>query len=744
MNINIKKSLKMVAGIFLAAGSMIISSCTAEPDDSNLYTFTGETIEDFITNNESDFSNFNYILKRAGYDRILSSYGTYSCFLPTNDAVIAYVQELYNDEDAILPHHGMPAVADPNNVPLDNLTDSLCRTIAMYHVAGIVYRVADISDGSSNAVVTPLSGPQITASVVDGSVLLNDKAMITYSSDNDGTDLVNGIVHVVSSVIPRATKLVTTDLIKDGRFNRFAEALRRTGLDQMMEKTKKEASKEDLPTITPGEDGAASYWVTPEPSDIKFTIFAETDEVFEAQGITDLNSLVRHAAEWYGKAATGNSRGENEGWYDWYRNNGVEIDTRLESEGGDYTKENHVLNMFVRYHILSFGVDRNALPNDYCVYDKSGWTGDSFDYYETLLPKTLMKMWYVNRFQNATIKKYYINRYVENNTLTDGVGEAVETVGSDGMHALRFTGVEVDVENVLRSMNGFIYPIKDILIYNSTVPNGVLNERLRFDVLSLLGETMSSGFRGIYCQDMVSRSGNSSVGRIRFPVDYFDNVVVYNGNKTKLDMNLLANPGSNSFLLYKGDSFQGKGVYDLAIKLPPVPDGLYELRVAATNFGNRGSMLQFYLGEGSSDLNAMRPIDIPIDLRMATDVGSDARLAATGYVPCNDPTNYPDDYADRGIESDKVMRAHSYMRDGLSIVKESDGSNSKPSSMNARYVAYQLRRILLKDEFKQKDYWLRMKTVLPKYEDKKFQLDYIELVPQSVYDGRGVYREDLY
>lgn len=736
MKMNIKKSLMMLAGMFFMAGSMIFTSCSAEPDESDLYTFTGETIEDFITNNEADFGNFNYILKRAGYDRILSSYGTYSCFLPTNDAVLAYVNELYNDEDAMIPHHGMPEVSDPNNVPLENLTDSLCRTIAMYHVAGIVYRIADIGSGSSNSVVTPISGPQINTSVVDGEVLLNDKAMITYSSDNDGEDLVNGIVHVINSVIPRANKLISTDLLKDGRFKIFADALRATGLDQMMEKFQKAESEYELPVVTPGEDGAASYWVTPEPSKIMFTIFAETDEVLNRYGIHDIPSLVQHAIEWYGKAATGSSREETQGWYDWYRNNNITIDT---DPNGDFTKENHVLNMFVRYHILSFGIARNALPNDYCVYDKSGWTGDSFDYYETILPKTLMKMWYVKADQ-----KYYINRYITNNTLTDGVGDAVETVGSAGMHEVRVPGVVVDVDAVVTSMNGYIYPIQDVLVYNATVPNNVLNERMRFDALSLLGETMSSGFRGIYCQDMVSRSGNSSVGRIRFPVDYFDNIVVYNGNKTKLDMNLLANPGSNSYLLYKGDSFQGKGVYDLAIKLPPVPDGLYELRVAATNFGNRGSMLQFYLGEGSSELNDMKPIDIPIDLRMATDVSTDARLAATGYVPCNDPTNYPDAYADRGIESDKVMRAHSYMRDGLSIVKESDGSSPKPSGMNARYVAYQLRRILMKGEFKQKDYWLRMKTVLPKYEDKKFQLDYIELVPQSVYDGRGTYREDLY
>lgn len=734
MKMNIKKSLLRVAGFFCLSGSMVLASCSAEPDDSDLYTFTGETIEDFIVNNEASFSDFNYILQRAGYDRILSSYGTYTCFVPTNEAVRTYVNELYNDEDAMLPHHGMPEVADKNNVPLENLTDSLCRSIAMYHVAGIEYKTASLG---ASGVVTPLSGPQINTGIAEsGDVILNDKAVIT----NADYEVVNGIVHVINSVIPRANKLISTDLLKDGRFSIFSEALRLTGLDQQMERIKKNPFTIEAPEIKPGEDGETSYWVTPEPSDIKFTIFAETDEVFRANGINSVEDLVRKAAEWYGKAATGSTRTDTEGWYDWYRNNNVTIDTDV---NGDYTKENHVLNMFIRYHILAYGVAKNSLTIDYCVYDKSGWSGDSYDYYETTLPKTLLKVWYVKKE-----RKYYINRYVTNNTLSDGVGENVETMGSEAMHTLVYQGVWIDVDNSISSLNGYIYPVNDILLYNSQVPNGVLNERMRFDTLSMLGEVMSSGFRGIYCQDMVSRSGNSSVGRIRFPVDYFDNIVVYNGNKTKLDMNLLANPGNNSFLLYKGDSFQGKGVYDFAIKLPPVPDGMYELRVAATNFGQRGSMMQFYLGE-SPDLNDLKPIDIPIDLRLPTSTlsGSEedkARLLSIGYCEINNEDAYPDAYADRGVESDKVMRTHSYMRDGLSIVKESDGSNYKPVTYNARFAGYQLRRILTKENLKQRDYWLRVKSVLPKYDDKKFQLDYIEIVPQRVYDGVGAYREDLY
>jgi hypothetical protein len=45
------------------------------------------------------------------------------------------------------------------------------------------------------------------------------------------------------------------------------------------------------------------------------------------------------------------------------------------------------------------------------------------------------------------------------------------------------------------ALNGFYYTIDSLLIYDYDVPNLVLNERLRWDVTSLLPEMMTNGFR---------------------------------------------------------------------------------------------------------------------------------------------------------------------------------------------------------------------------------------------------------
>ena len=92
---------KYMAKAFVCCGMAaflgLTASCTEDIDESNLYTFTGETIEDYLANRGEQFSSFNYILGRIDYDIILSAYGTYTCFAPTNEAIAEYIDSLYND-----------------------------------------------------------------------------------------------------------------------------------------------------------------------------------------------------------------------------------------------------------------------------------------------------------------------------------------------------------------------------------------------------------------------------------------------------------------------------------------------------------------------------------------------------------------------------------------------------------------------------------------------------------------------
>lgn len=695
------KSLLWAAVALCLPTCLTLSSCNEEPDESNMYTFTGETIEDFIVNNEADFSSFNYILTRIGYDRILSSYGTYTCFLPGNKAIGEYIDSLYNDKDCDIPHNGMM------DNSLEGLTDSLCQDIALYHLCPQKYLTTEMGESPLLTYLDRTITP--STRLTDGATVLNTSAAITM---ND-YEVVNGVIHVIDKVIARSNKLVSRQFKFDERFSIFYEALTRTGLEKELEDQYKTVNTSNLPTPTSG------YYI-PQTCKVGFTVFAETDEVLNRCGIFTFDDLAAKAAEWYGKSASG-SRGETEGWYDYYRNNGIQVST-----GTDYTNENNVVNMFVRYHILKTALSKDVVVLDHNVLTGYGYNGDAYDYYETMLPKTLVKAWKVK-----SLNKIYLNRYQTNNTLTD----EVESMGSSSLHEVKFKGVEVLTGDVLEPMNGYIYPIDTVLVYDSQVPLKVLNERIRIDALTMLGEISSNGFRGMRCDALQAISGNKNDARIRFPVDFFDNVVVYNGNSTQIDMNVIAAPGAKDYSLYKGDSFQGMGIFDFAIKLPPVPDGVYEIRINLDCM-THGTMLQYYIGE-KSDMAAMQPMDIPLDMRI--DIINEGFAAAKLVeIGCVDINNDAEATADRGLASDKVMRSHNYMRGPLSVVRSSDGTTI------TRFSGHQLRRIMDTRDLKQQDYWLRLKTVLDDGNtERKFQVDYVEFVPISVAQNPSLL-EDMY
>lgn len=705
MKTNIFRKAIKAAGVLVLPVVAALSSCVAEPDDSDLYTFTGQTIEDFLKVND-DFKDFNYILTRAGYDRVLSTYGTYTCFAPTNEAVQNYVDSLWNDVESCddqgnLLHNGMTENS------LEGLTDSLCRDISQYHLSNTEVTSVNMS-GASTTVLTML-GRSLTTSVnTQGQTVLNDVAAIT-SADNE---MVNGIVHVINSVIPRSNRLIGNELNKDGRYNIFYEALQVTGLIDLLNGDTEKSQDFTYPSNLQESE---TYIAPSYTCKIGYTIFAVPDEVLKnVYHIENLQQLAEYANKVYANAAA-----QGSGWYDYYRNNNAQVST-----GSDYRDSLNALNMLMRYHILYGAYSRDVLVFRHNVSQPNaeyGTNGDAYEYYETLLPKTMLKAWYVN-----SEGKTYINRWVANNTMTD----QVSTHGSSAMHQIRMQGTSVDMNNVLQPINGYVYPVDSILVYSKNVPDGVLFERMRVDYLTCLPELASNGYRGMDQTTLAALNNGVGRARMRFPVDYFDNVKVFNGNNTTIDINFPAGDGGNDFLLYKGDSFQGVGEFDLAIKLPPVPDGTYELRLDITLGGSYFGMMQFYLGD-APELSALTPVDIPIDFRMDPD---DPRM---GYTNLMEGTTPLDEYnEDKGLSSDKAMRTRGWMRAPMDYHKQ----NGNPT-VPARFARYSVRRIITKQPFSQRDYWMRIKTVLSG--SSKYQIDYIEFCPVDISDNQQ-YLEDMY
>ena len=88
-----------------------VIACKDEDIPDNFYSSTKVTAAGFLQENDETFSEFHEILNRAEYFSMLATYGEYTVFAPTNDAVNTYLTE-----------NGYRSVAD---IPL-----AICDTLA--------------------------------------------------------------------------------------------------------------------------------------------------------------------------------------------------------------------------------------------------------------------------------------------------------------------------------------------------------------------------------------------------------------------------------------------------------------------------------------------------------------------------------------------------------------------------------------------------------------------------------------
>lgn len=710
MNMSILKWMRNT--VLVGAGvAATLTACNPEPDESDLYTFTGETIESYIEQ-DSTLTAFNYILGRVGFDKMMASYGTYTCFAPMNEGVIAYLDSLYNDEEAVIPHNGLTQPEDEpgayqdatDEVKLKWLSDSLCRNLVRYHLSNTYRNIVSLTGKGE---VSTLLGYEFSySSTESGATILGDKAIITHSD----IETTNGIIHVIDNVIPRFTRFIGDVLERDGNFNIFSEALSRTGLaDSLFEYTKgefafKQLTRENFsgsisPANGPGSTGTMDCKVG-------YTVFAESDEVMRANGINSFDDLVAYANEQYGSAAD---------WYDYLSENGITVST-----GDDYTNRFNALNMFVAYHILNASMSVNQL-----VFEKGSsnyWNyapdADPYDYYETMLPHTMMKIW--EPVNVGSGKSLFINRYRMNNTLTD----ELMSQGSDAMHQVVRAGVTVNRSGSLQAYNGYVHAISGMLVYDRIVPKGVLNERMRVNCTSLFPELINNRFR--YWSTGDGNIPNThDTSRQGIPVGYFDNVKLYDENIC------FCYCLRGAWRCFEADQMQFWGQYDFSFRLPSVPSGIYEIRVVYAPM-SYGSFMQYYIGT-SSNVSSMQALGLPFDATVAVD---DPRIGMT------DAWNEDD----KGVETDVAMHNRNFMRGPHSYTGH--GENGYKESGSARFEygtgSYTIRYVLGRVQLNQgNENWLRIKTLNPDKKTNPVGLDFVELVPASVLDNQQ-YIEDWY
>ena len=733
MKINIKNKFSALLTAIII-GMPVMVSCVDEPDSSNLYQALELTIEQTLESDE-DYAAFNAILKKTIYANTLSTWGNYTCFAPVNEGVSLYLDSLYNDtscDGVSKPYHnGIPET--PGFTQLDVLEKvellpkELCVDLAKYHLSGDECSISDISsDGMWNTMLLGRYIP-VKISTAEGHAGQTQLGPDSYIINGD-IICSNGLVQKLDKMIRREDRLIAEQISVDPQFSLFSEALIKTGFDKVLSVEKKDTTYKLAETKPTDRDNNVLY--CPTECSIKFTVFAESNEVFSNAGINSFDDLVNKCKEWYG----------NPTWYDYVNEKGVQIST-----GDDYENEWNVLHMFVAYHILRAGMPINGIVYEKTTTNQSFWNVcfgyEPQDYFETMLPNTLLKVWATNPNTQNMNPKLWINRYRKNNTLTEEYG----TLGKDETHPIIFEGVPIDRSYNKETLNGYIHKIGGILKYDEQTKQSFY-ERMRLDTSTFLYELINNGIRNATPSQISVMNGGGDGNRVAFDVNYFENVVCYNPN-TVLRYNVLG-----AWRAHNSDQFQGWDSYDIAFKLPHVPTGEYELRIIYPPM-DRSGMMQFYIGESPKQSDMVVAGGV-FDARIDPNVNPEK----FGYVAIDAEAE------EYGIEADRIMHARGYMYgpasfsratyntitqkltisgdDPYEACKQITGSTSCRSELG--YGTSMLRYIVCTQTFKQgTDYWLRIKNVGESGINLGWSFDIVELVPTGIVNSQTM-MEDWY
>ncbi len=689
------KRLKYIfVGVVCALTGMATVSCSDEPDDENFYTFTGEMMSDYFRN-RPEYSDFAYIVDQAGMTDLLSAYGHYTCFLPSNKVVANYLNK-----------KGLSSVKD--------LTREQCDTIARTHLVNNMYATIDMNDGTLNTANMNKRYIQITHTVDknDNSVVqLNRMSNIIFELKDDSVE--NGIIHPIDVLLENSNSSISDVLKANDRIRIFYEGLVATGLRDTLIKTKDESydgSKYGTYSYT------SDFWreiaVAPEEKKYGFTVFVEPDDLYEKKfkeyGISTSNGMVRAlydlACKIYDPVFAGDA------------------DYKAAYGFDKITDRNNPLNLFMAYHILTRDVIgwNKLTPIEVHSGIVDGAIGikidkmNPCDWYETLMPRTMMKL------EQATVREYmgnsergqrYINRRVDDKFSIDG-SKIQPTVEADYLQD---------------APNGRYFYIDDIIAFSKDTQEKVLNDRIRMDFSTIFPEVMTMNMRlnGDPTKDDESSKADQTFKNGKnywFPKGYLDNVTM-EGNGV-----LVYRRPHWNFWSYEGDEFNLFGDYDFTFRLPPVPyEGEYQIRLGFCALDTRGVAQIYFDG---------KPQGIPVDMRKRL---SDETILGDQFGT----KKWADMTDEEKAEDQKMLKNLGYYR-GAYGGYHSSGSTINEFVDNPRTYRLVLCTVHINPK---KDHYIRVRCTSSSKlgNNNEFMMDYLEIVPKSVYgiSSSGAMETDL-
>jgi len=313
------KACMGVAAVVVALCSSLFSmtACSDEPVGDNYYTFTGEMVSDYLDHNPDRFSEFTKILHRSGLYGMMATYGNYTCFAPTNEAIERFLQT-----------RGVSSV--------EELSDEDCDTLSWNHIIPEAYFTTDLADGNipvanMNERYLTFSCDKDTANNGNVAYYVNMSSKLIVQDDS----VENGVVHVLDNVIQPSNAYLPELMEKDRNLSIFVAALNLVGLKDTLYTymDKKYFCGADSVNLGVTMHRAGDNWNCKYPGyrTQRFTALVETNKVLaEKIDVHNLEDLKAYAKRIYDETYP-----EDAGLYD-----------------NDWTNPKNPLRRFISYHIL--------------------------------------------------------------------------------------------------------------------------------------------------------------------------------------------------------------------------------------------------------------------------------------------------------------------------------------------------------------------------------------------------------
>ena len=644
------------------------SSCSDEPDQSNYYTFTGQMMSEYLQNHE-EFSQFKTIVERAGMMDLLATYGAYTCFPPTNEAV-----------DAYLAKRGLSSV--------EELSVADCDTIARTHMVDNMYATSDMEDGVLTTANMNRRYIEVTHGLDENDnavVFLNGTSHIIFTMQDDSVE--NGIMQPITEVLESSNRMILDVMKQNPKISLYVEALVQTGLGDSLYAYKDPTWDNTIwPRYFYISHVNKETATVPDEKRTGYTVFVPTDSVLrEKYAINNIHDLYLKACEIYDKMYP-------------------------EDVNADYHDFDHIthpknpLNRFLAYHILTRDVKGwNYLTP---VKDVGILTTvmNPSDWYETMLPHTMMK------FERLTVRRWagtsvvgqrYINRRYDDEFSIPGTRI--------------FSTVEPDYKQ--DALNGRYFYIDGIVAFDETTRDIVDNARIRMDFSTIFPELMTNDIRlnerngGMKHQDPEYDETGKYGRNYYFPNGYLKGVTL-NENA-----HFVYRRPHDYYDCYEGDEMNLFGDFDITFKIPPVPyEGDWQIRLGFAAEGTRG-VAQIYFDGKPQGI----PLDMTKQLDHASILGSDWKSDYTTM-------------SQEDLSTDqKVLKNKGYNR-GATGGYRYNGEGGSTTTIFATQ-SWTIRLVICTTHITpNEDHYLRIRSVSTKQgNDNEFMLDYLELVPKSVY-----------